>query len=92
MATVELRQAAIEIIPSLAGLSIERQWAGLRPGTAQGIPYICGHPDIEGLYINAGHYRNGVVLGAASARLMAELLLEQTPSIDPSPYALDAAH
>ncbi len=92
VATVELRQAAIEIIPSLAGLSIERQWAGLRPGTAQGIPYICGHPDIEGLYINAGHYRNGVVLGAASARLMAELLLEQTPSIDPSPYALDAAH
>ncbi len=91
-ATVELKRAAVEIIPALGDMEIERQWAGLRPGTEQGIPYICKHPDIEGLYINAGHYRNGVVLGAASARLMAEIVLEQEPSIDPSPYVLDAAH
>jgi len=91
-ATVELRRAAIEIIPALGDMEIERQWAGLRPGTAQGIPYICSHPEIDGLYINAGHYRNGVVLGAASARLMAEMVLEQDPSINPAPYALDAAH
>ncbi len=91
-AMVELRRAAIEIIPALADMEIERQWAGLRPGTEQGIPYICAHTDIAGLFVNAGHYRNGVVLGAASARLMAELVLEQPPSIDPSPYTLDAAH
>ena len=91
-ATVELRRAAVEIIPALGDMEIERQWAGLRPGTEQGIPYICSHPDIEGLYINAGHYRNGVVLGAASARLMVKMVLEQDPSINPAPYALDAAH
>ena len=91
-ATVELRSAATEIIPALAGLEIERQWAGQRPGTAQGIPYICSHPDIDGLYINAGHYRNGVVLGAASARLMAEIVNEQELSLDPAPYALEAMH
>ena len=91
-ATVELRRAAVEIIPALADLPIERQWAGLRPGTAQGVPYICPHPDIEGLYIHAGHYRNGVVLGAASARLMAEIVLGKSPSTDPAPYVLNAAH
>jgi len=91
-ATVELRRAAVEIIPALGDMEIERQWAGLRPGTAQGIPYICSHPDIEGLYINAGHYRNGVVLGAASVKLMAEMVLGQKTSLDPAPYALDAAH
>lgn len=91
-ATVELRRAAVEIIPVLGDMEIERQWAGLRPGTEQGIPYICMHPEIEGLYINAGHYRNGIVLGAASARLMAEMVLGQSPSINPAPYALDAAH
>ncbi len=91
-ATVELRRAAVEIIPALGDMEIERQWAGLRPGTEQGIPYICSHPEIDGLYINAGHYRNGVVLGAASVRLMAEMVLEQKPSLDPAPYALDAAH
>jgi glycine oxidase len=73
-------------------MEIERQWAGLRPGTERGIPYICAHPEIDGLYINAGHYRNGVVLGAASVRLMAELVLGKTPSIDPTPYAVYAVH
>jgi len=91
-AQVELRRAAVEIIPALADMEIERQWAGLRPGTEQGIPYICAHPEIEGLYIHAGHYRNGVVLGAASARLMAEIVLERQTLIDPAPYALNAAH
>ena len=91
-ATVELKRAAVEIIPALEDMEIERQWAGLRPGTDQGIPYVCSHPDIDGLYINAGHYRNGVVLGAASVRLMAEMVLGQKPSLDPAPYALDAAH
>ena len=91
-AMVELRQAAVDIIPALGDMEIERQWAGLRPGTEQGIPYICTHPDIDGLFINAGHYRNGVVLGAASARLMAEMVMGQDPSINPAPYALAAEH
>ena len=91
-ATVELRRAAVEIIPALGDMEIERQWAGLRPGTEQGIPYICMHPEIDGLYINAGHYRNGVVLGAASVKLMTEIVLGQKTSLDPAPYALDAEH
>ena len=91
-ASVELRQAAIEIVPALADLEIERHWAGLRPGTRHGIPYICEHPDIKGLYINAGHYRNGVVLGPASARLMAEMVLGCQPTLNPAPYALAVEH
>jgi glycine oxidase len=91
-AKVELRKAALKIIPLLGNLSIERHWAGLRPGTVNGIPYICEHPGISGLFINAGHYRNGIVLGAASVRLMTELVTMNSCSIDPSPYAMDAPH
>lgn len=91
-AMVELRRAAVAIIPALADMEVERQWAGLRPGTEQGIPYICEHPEINGLYINAGHYRNGIVLGAASVRLMVELVQGINPSINAAPYALDAEH
>ena len=65
VATVELRRAAVEIIPALGDMEIERQWAGLRTGPGQGLPYICMHPEISGLYINAGHYRNVVELVAA---------------------------
>lgn len=88
----DLRAAAIELVPALANLEVEHQWAGLRPGTQQGIPYICEHPEVTGLYINAGHFRNGVILGAASARLMTDMIMGQVSEIDSLPYELDAVH
>ncbi|HHO59284.1 MAG TPA: glycine oxidase ThiO [Thiotrichales bacterium] len=88
----ELQQAANTLIPALAGLPVARQWAGLRPGTENGIPYICRHDELEGLYIHAGHYRNGIVLGAASAELMAALVLERETEIELAPYAINAMH
>jgi len=89
-AKADLHRAAMELFPSLRHAPIENHWAGLRPGSPQGIPYIGAYPGIRGLYCNAGHYRNGLVTGPASARLAADLLLGRDPSLDPSPYALDA--
>lgn len=86
----DLRRAAVELLPSLASAPIEHHWAGLRPGSPAGVPYIGAYPGIRGLYCNAGHYRNGLVTGPASARLAADLLLGRDPVIDPAPYALDA--
>ncbi len=70
-----LREVAISLLPSLAALDIEHHWAGLRPGSPQGVPYIGPHNTIHGLFINAGHYRNGVILGLASARRVARHIL-----------------
>ena len=86
----ELYRTAVEIFPLLERTPIESHWAGLRPGSPEGIPYIGTYPGIRGLYLNAGHYRNGLVTGPASARLAADLILEREPVIDPTPYALDA--
>lgn len=85
-----LYQAAVELYPILAQAPIEAHWAGLRPGSPNGIPYIGPHPGIAGLYLNAGHFRNGVVTAPASARLLADLLLGREPVTDPAPYALEA--
>lgn len=84
-----LTTAAARLVPALADLAPVRQWAGLRPGSPDGVPFIGPHPAIEGLYVNAGHFRNGVVLGAASARLLADLLLGRAPCLPPGPYQLD---
>ena len=70
----ELRQCAFEIFPALEGLPVEHHWAGLRPGSPLGIPYIGEHEHISGLYLNAGHYRNGVILGLGSALRIASLI------------------
>lgn len=85
-----LRHFAINLLPGLAEVEIESHWAGLRPGSPQGIPYICGHPEVEGLFINTGHFRNGVVMGSASARLLSDLILKREPVVDPSPYTVGA--
>lgn len=84
----ELKQEAYRIMPCLKDAEVEHHWAGLRPGSTDGIPYICSIPNIEGLYLNAGHYRNGVVLGPASARLAADIILNRTPILDIAPYQL----
>jgi len=82
----ELATAAIALIPSLVDCPVERHWAGLRPGSPQGIPLIGQHPQRNGLYLNVGHFRNGVVTGPASARLLADVIFGRTPCVDPSPY------
>lgn len=91
-AMAELHEAAIHLIPALETMAIERQWAGLRPGTLHGVPYICEHETTSGLFINSGHFRNGIVLGLASAALMTNILLGKTTTIDTSPYRIGAKH
>ena len=85
----ELTRAAFELLPCLADLPLEKHWAGLRPGSPEGIPIVGPHPAIDNLYINAGHFRNGVVLGLASANLLSDLLLQRRTAIDISPYLPD---
>jgi glycine oxidase len=83
-----LLRAAAEMVPALAGLRVERQWAGLRPGSHDGIPSIGQHPDISGLFVCSGHFRNGIVLAPASARLVTDLMLGRTPLLDQRQFQL----
>ncbi len=82
----ELHEIALTRFPVLAKYPIERHWAGLRPASPAGVPYISRHPEIRNLYVNAGQYRNGIVLGLASARLTADLMTNRSPILDPKPY------
>ncbi len=87
----KLNTFATELFPALKKYPVIHHWAGLRPGTNQGIPYIGRHPVIKNLNVNAGHFRNGLTMAPASARLMTDLILNRQPDIDPSPYSLSAS-
>lgn len=87
-ALASLRDSATRIVPALADCPVEHHWAGLRPGSPDGVPTIGAVPGINGLYVNAGHYRNGLVLAPASTRLLVDRLLGREPIVDPSPYCL----
>lgn len=83
-----LRAAAISLWPALADADCVAQWAGLRPASPNGIPFIGEVPDQPGIWVNAGQFRNGLVLAPASAQLLCDQLLKREPVIDPAPYQL----
>ncbi len=82
-----LKATAIELLPALANAQVVKHWAGLRPGSPDGVPYIGQVSGFDGLWLNCGHFRNGLVLAPASCQLLVDLMLGQAPIVDPSPYA-----
>jgi len=84
----ELVAAALKLVPELAKAEVVKHWSGLRPGSPDGVPFIGPHPDIEGLFVNTGQFRNGVVMGLASAELAANHMTGRTPILDDTPYLL----
>lgn len=70
-----LLAAAQRLAPKLAQSGFRGGWAGLRPATPDGLPAIGPVPGSAGLWLAAGHHRNGVLLSAATGRLVAEMVL-----------------
>lgn len=69
----ELLGAALRAMPSLGTCSVLQTWAGVRPGSPDGVPYI-GGTEVEGYFTAAGHFRYGILLTPASARLIADVI------------------
>lgn len=68
-----LLQAAVAAAPALGEFTISETWAGLRPATADERPFL-GATRLEGYFLACGHYRNGILLAPATARLLADAL------------------
>lgn len=86
-ALASLKVSAEELLPGLADAQVVGHWAGLRPGSPEGIPFIGEVPQYPGLWLNCGHYRNGLVLAPASCELLKNLMLGEAPIVDPTPYS-----
>ena len=88
----DLWRAAVNMVPYLEHAPVVKQWAGLRPGSKDGIPTIDRHPEFENLVICSGHFRNGVIHGLGSARIAAELLKgcgsSKSKAITENPYSI----
>lgn len=57
-------------------------WVGLRPCSPDGLPYIGRSGRFRNLSIATGHAMMGLSLGPITGKLMADILSDQTPSID----------
>ncbi len=80
---------ALAIVPALADAPVERCWAGLRPGSPDGLPFLGCVPGLANLFIAAGHHRAGIQLSAGTGLVMRELLLGQPATIPLDAFRLD---
>lgn len=85
----ELRRFAVSVCPSLAEAPIEGSWAGLRPASADGLPYLGPVPGQARWYVAAGHFRAGLQLSPGTAKHLANLFTCQPNSIDETAFRLD---
>lgn len=78
-----LLEFATSIVPELANAELVRQWAGLRPGSPEGLPYLGLLEGFDNLYVGAGHFRSGLQMSPASALLLTQTLMDanQQPAI-----------
>jgi glycine oxidase len=81
-----LLHAALLAAPSLGAFTIGETWAGLRPATPDGRPFL-GATRLAGLFLAAGHYRNGILLAPATARFVADAV-ESGATADFGPFSL----
>ncbi|MCM2677789.1 glycine oxidase ThiO [Alkalicoccobacillus plakortidis] len=69
------------MLPFLQELKPFHQWAGLRPATQDGYPLIGRLQQANRVIFYPGHYRNGILLSAATAKAVADLAVRQLPFI-----------
>jgi len=76
-----LHRSAVKLVPKLKDAKILEDWAGLRPGTPDGLP-ILGATVIPGFYVATGHFRDGILLAPVTADVMADVIAGRNPEHD----------
>lgn len=84
-----LARKAIGLFPALAGAPVMRAYGGFRPYTPDHLPVIGADPRLPGLWHVTGHEGAGIGLAAATGALLAQLLLDRPPLVDPTPFRVD---
>jgi glycine oxidase len=80
-AIAELIRFAAERVPALSEAAVERCWAGLRPGSPDGLPSIGRVAGFDNLWVAAGHFRAGLQLSAATGVVLAQALTGNVPRV-----------
>ena len=82
----DLLHDAMSVLPVTSELILAETCAGLRPGTADNGP-IVGESGVPGLFVAAGHYRNGILMSPVTADAIVSRLTGRQPAEEWAPFA-----
>jgi len=78
--------AALSLLPEAEAPPLMDMWAGLRPGTPDGLP-ILGKATKECCWHATGHYRDGILLAPVTAHVMAQAMMGERPDVGLEAFA-----
>lgn len=64
-------------------------WFGRRPCLPDMVPVISELPYHKGIWANFGHAHHGLTLAPATGRLLAEMMTDEKPFTNPTPYKIE---
>jgi len=73
----DLLGAACDLLPDAKGATFLEARAGLRPATPDELPVLGSDPDTPNIVHASGHYRNGVLLAPVTAKVIADLIVDE---------------
>lgn len=84
------------LAPRLADATFASAWAGLRPGTSDGLPLLGRLSGWQGVTVAAGHFREGILQAPITGELVADVLARRRPRLpldafDPGRFLVRAA-
>ncbi|MCW5852736.1 MAG: FAD-dependent oxidoreductase [Anaerolineae bacterium] len=84
----EVMREALRVAPGLAEAEVLEVRVGLRPLSADGLPFLGPVPGVAGLFLATGHGPTGLTLGPLSGKVVAEMALGQPASVDVSAFSV----
>jgi glycine oxidase len=83
----DLLHDAMSVLPVISELTLAEARAALRPGSADNGPVV--GEVAPGILVACGHFRNGIMLSAATADAVAGLLAGDPPAAEWKPFTPD---
>ena len=84
--TAAIMNTAASYIRGIGDLKINEVKSGLRSCTPDGLPIIDRLPNLDNLFIAAGHSMMGITLAPITGKLISQLVCEKTPEMDLAPF------
>jgi len=85
----EARSVLSRVFPAFGKMEVAQSWGGMIDVTPDAVPVIDQVARIPGFFIATGFSGHGFGIGPGAGRLMADLVVGNTPVVDPTPFRLD---
>jgi glycine/D-amino acid oxidase-like deaminating enzyme len=82
----QARAHVTEAFPVFHTMRVAESWGGMIDVTPDGVPVISGVDALPGFFIATGFTGHGFGISPGAGRLMAELVMGETPVVDPTPF------